>query len=138
MRCAASYAHRAPAVPAKRTQSAEPRLSISRARSDRSETGTLVLPCGDLARSEDVPRPRKHEQWIASAIAFCDHSGMRPKLLILAAVAMMLVFLVAAFGSDGPEYGAPDELKGLNVYYVDTGTDVATRNEMAAKLRNET
>ena len=44
---------------------------------------------------------------------------------------------VSFYAATDYEYGTPSDLRGLSIYYVDTGTDIATRNEIAAKLREQ-
>jgi hypothetical protein len=65
----------------------------------------------------------------------------RQRLVLAAAhiVAFAACMLVArlAIGSDGYEYGWPANLNGLTMYYVDTGTEIALRNDIAAKIGRE-
>src|SRR6266498_3002091 len=60
------------------------------------------------------------------------------RLPLSLAVGLLCIFALASFAADEYEYGTPADLRGLTIYYVDSGSDVDTRNEVAAKLRQET
>jgi hypothetical protein len=60
---------------------------------------------------------------------------MRRRHVILVNAVLLLV--VFAVGAEDFEYGAHGDLKGLTRYYLDTRTDINTRNDLASKIRGE-
>lgn len=59
----------------------------------------------------------------------------RPQLVIFGFA--FLVCVVRGFAAASYEYGSVADLKGLTIYFVDSGADINTRNEIAAKIAQE-
>lgn len=61
---------------------------------------------------------------------------LQPPRLVAATLILVAAILVAGrgTGSDDYEYGTPKDLKGLTVYYLDTGTDITYRSDIAEKV----
>jgi hypothetical protein len=71
------------------------------------------------------------------ASSFCHHERVLTRLQLVSFALFVSVACVAG-AADDYEYGKPGDLKGLTAYYLDTRTDITTRNEVETKVRAET